>query len=168
MSFNNRDLLTRVEITNQPTWFVLSPLLEITTIHIMIHGQLLIFDQCHLIQCHTNCPPRSSYMSDSTSLPRVGTRVAYFANCERPIYEEWYLDSRTTNHLTNNMANMHIINEFKGNDKLIFSNGEGLSITHIGDASFNFNRFKPQYACTHISLKDILFVPSIIKNILNI
>lgn len=50
---------------------------------------------------------------------------------------------------------MHVNDEFSGNDKLIIGNGEGLSVTHIGDTSFNFKGFKAQPVCTHILLKDI-------------
>ena len=66
------------------------------------------------------------------------------------------------------MANMHVRDEFKGDDKVMIGNGEGLPITHIGDASLNFKGFKAQSVCTHILLKDILLVPSIAKNLLSI
>lgn len=31
------------------------------------------------------------------------------------------------------MTNLNVREEFKGNDKLIIGNGEGLPITHVGD-----------------------------------
>ncbi|KAH9671623.1 retrovirus-related pol polyprotein from transposon RE1 [Citrus sinensis] len=90
-------------------------------------------------------------------------RAAYMANCEGPADEGWYLDSGATHHLTNNMANMHIREEFKGNDQLIIGNGQGLPITHVGNASLRFG-----HTATCILLKDMLFVPSITKNLLSI
>jgi len=87
---------------------------------------------------HMYNPPCSSYISDSMSLPVNGAGAAYAANFEGPADEGWYLDSGATHHLTNNMANMHVRDEFNGNDKLIIGNGKGLSITHIGSTTFQF------------------------------
>lgn len=80
----------------------------------------------------------------------------------------WYLDSGATHQLTNNIANLNIRDEFRDNDKLIIGNGEGLSITHNGDISLIFKGSKAYHACLCIALKDILVVPSIIKNLLSI
>lgn len=46
--------------------------------------------------------------------------------------------------------------------------GERLSITHIGDSYLAFRGFKIPHAYSHIVLKDILLVPSIIKILLNV
>ena len=89
--------------------------------------------------------------------------AAYMANFEGPADEGWYLDSGATHHLTNNMANMHIREEFKGNDQLIIGNGQGLPITHVGNASL-----RSGHTTTCILLKDMLLVPSITKNLLSI
>ncbi|KAH9723964.1 retrovirus-related pol polyprotein from transposon RE2 [Citrus sinensis] len=43
---------------------------------------------------------------------------AYVANLEDSSNEGWYLDSGATHHITNNMANMHVREEFKGLDQL--------------------------------------------------
>ena len=85
------------------------------------------------------------------------------ANFEGPADEGWYLNSGATHHLTNNMANMHIKEEFKGNDQLIRGNGQGLTITHVGNASL-----RSGHTTTCILLKDMLLVPSITKNLLSI
>ncbi|KAH9782587.1 hypothetical protein KPL71_008966 [Citrus sinensis] len=90
--------------------------------------------------------------------------TAYMANFEGPADESWYFDSGATHHLPNNMTNIHIREEFKGNDQLIIGNGQGLTITHVGNASLRLSGSKT----TCILLKDILLVPSITKNLLSI
>ncbi|KAH9803881.1 retrovirus-related pol polyprotein from transposon RE1 [Citrus sinensis] len=104
--------------------------------------------------------------SDNSGMPWVGTASA--AYCEGPADEGWYLDSGATHHLTNSMGNLNIRDEFRGNEKLIIGNGEGLSITHIGDSYFSFKNSKSQPADLHIALKNILLVPSITKNLISI
>ena len=101
---------------------------------------------------------------DSFSTPGA----AYVANYEGPADEGWYLDSGATHHLTNNMANMHIREQFNGSDQLIISNGQGLTITHIGDAFLTLKNPNAKHKHTPIALKDILLVPSITKNLLSI
>ena len=59
------------------------------------------------------------------------------------------------------MANMHVSNEFRGNDKLIIGDGKGMSITHVGNTTLTIQSSKIQYANTCIALKDILLIPSI-------
>ena len=90
--------------------------------------------------------------------------IAYMANFEGPADEGWYLDSGAAHHLTNNMANMHIREEFKGNDQLIIGNDQGLTTTHVGNASLRLSSSKT----TCILLNDMLLVPSITKNLLSI
>ncbi|KAL9460181.1 hypothetical protein AB3S75_003395 [Citrus x aurantiifolia] len=86
-------------------------------------------------------PSFTPYMSDLVNLSGAGAGAAYVVNFEGPADEGWYLDSGATHHLTNNMANMHVRDEFNGNDKLIIGNGKGLSITHIGSTTFVSSRF---------------------------
>ena len=117
---------------------------------------------------HMYNPPCSSYMSDSMSLLVNGAGAAYVANFEGPTYEGWYLDSGATHHLTNKMANMHVRDEFRGNDKLIIGNGKGLSITHVGNITLTVQSSKLQYVCTCIELTDILLVLSITKNLISV
>lgn len=63
---------------------------------------------------------------------------AYVANYERPANEGWYFDNGATYHLTNNIANMHVREEFIGLGQLVICNGQGLPIIHIGDAYFGY------------------------------
>ncbi|KAH9779612.1 retrovirus-related pol polyprotein from transposon RE2 [Citrus sinensis] len=78
--------------------------------------------------------PYSSYNLLSYSLyPSTDIVIpeAYLTNYEGPVGEGWYLDSDATHHLTNNMANMNVREEFRGSDQLVIGNGQGLPITHI-------------------------------------
>ncbi|KAH9684823.1 retrovirus-related pol polyprotein from transposon RE2 [Citrus sinensis] len=106
----------------------------------------------------------SHHSSDIHSAPGA----AYIANFEGPADEGWYLDSGATHHITNNMANKHIRDQFTGADQLIIGNGQGLPITHVGDASFLFKSSNSTHKHSPIALKDILLVPSITKNLLSI
>ncbi|KAH9745092.1 retrovirus-related pol polyprotein from transposon RE1 [Citrus sinensis] len=117
---------------------------------------------------HMYNPPCSSYISDSMSSPVSGAGATYAVNFEGPSDKGWYLDSGATHHLTNSMANMHVSNEFRGNDKLIIGDGKGLSITHVGNTNLTIQSSKIQSASTCIALKDILLVPYITKNLISV
>ena len=94
--------------------------------------------------------------------------AAFMANFEGAADDGWYLDSGATHHLTNNIENLQISEEFKGTDQLVISNGQGLSITHIGHAFLSHRSSNFLSTHTKIALKDILLVPSITKNLLSI
>ena len=105
----------------------------------------------------------SSNPSTDTVIPK-----AYLNNYEGPADEGWYLDNGATHHLTNNMANMNVREEFRGSDQLVIGNGQGLPITHIGNACFTYKKSNVAYKPTYILLKDMLLVPDIIKNLFSI
>ncbi|KAH9670341.1 putative LRR receptor-like serine/threonine-protein kinase [Citrus sinensis] len=94
--------------------------------------------------------------------------AAFMANFEGVADDGWYLDSGATHHLTNNMENLQISEEFKGTDQLIIGNGEGLSITHVGFAFLSQRASNSLSAHSRTALKDILLVPSITKSLLSI
>ncbi|KAH9659677.1 hypothetical protein KPL70_023950 [Citrus sinensis] len=79
-----------------------------------------------------------------------GPKSAYMATSEGVADQGWYLDSGATHHLTNSVQN------------LTDGNGQGLQITHIGNACL-YTSFG---ACIH--LRDILCVPKITKNLISI
>ena len=105
----------------------------------------------------------SSYPSTDTVVPE-----AYLTNYKGPADEGWYLDSGATHPLTNSMANMNVREEFRGSNQLVIGNGQGLPITHIGDACFTYKGSNAAYKPTHILLKDMLLVHDITKNLLSI
>ncbi|KAH9725225.1 hypothetical protein KPL70_007794 [Citrus sinensis] len=94
--------------------------------------------------------------------------AVYMVNFEGVADDGWYLDSGATHHLTNNMENLQLREEYKGNDQLIIGNGKGLSISHVGHAFLSFRASNCHSLHHVITLKDMLFVPSITKNLLSI
>lgn len=71
------------------------------------------------------------------------------------------MDSGATNHVTNALGNININSEYQGNEKLTVGNGEKLLISHVGNSMLSTSN--PH---KHIALNDILYVPSITKNLL--
>lgn len=74
----------------------------------------------------------------------------------------WYLDSEATNHVTNNLRNLSINSEFKGDDRLTVGNGEKLKISHICCSLLNT---LDTQTVKHIKLNQMLHVPKITKNL---
>lgn len=71
-------------------------------------------------------PYKNSYGMDYSSYPMTDMNssssfstpgAAYVANYEGLADKGWYLDSGATHHLTNNMANMPIMEQFHGPNK---------------------------------------------------
>ena len=90
-------------------------------------------------------------------------RGAYVAATDGQSSGAWYLDSGATNHVTNALGNININSEYQGNEKLTVGNGEKLLISHVGNSMLSTSN--PH---KHITLNDILFVPSITKNLISI
>jgi hypothetical protein len=74
----------------------------------------------------------------------------------------WYPDTASTHHLTNDLTNLNITaNEYTGNEQIRVGNGQGLNILHTGSA------FLPS-TYKHFSLKSLLHVPVIQKNLISV
>jgi hypothetical protein len=74
----------------------------------------------------------------------------------------WYPDTAYTHHLTNDLTNLNITaNEYTGNEQIRVGNGQGLNILHTGLA------FLPS-TYKHFSLKSLLHVPVIQKNLISV
>jgi hypothetical protein len=59
----------------------------------------------------------------------VGNAVSTSYNTDAPI---WHLDSGATDHLTSDLARLHLHERYGGTDHVQVYNGVGLSIAHIG------------------------------------
>ncbi|KAL5767297.1 hypothetical protein ACOSQ2_014080 [Xanthoceras sorbifolium] len=74
------------------------------------------------------------------------------------------MDSGATNHVTSNPGNLSIRSDYNENERLTVGNGQQLPITQIG-TSHLVSHTQP---ATILQLKDVLHVPNITKNFLNI
>lgn len=73
----------------------------------------------------------------------------------------WYTDSGASNHITTDMANLAIQEEYNGSDKVAVGNGSGLCITHSGSSSVVLSNSK-------FKLNNILHCPKAITNLLSV
>ena len=87
-----------------------------------------------------------------------------FATASSPSNSDlnWYLDTRATNHVTADLANLNLQDDgYNGTNKLHVGNGQGLTIRHTGSSKLIFSR-------AAFMLKHLLHVPHIKKNLLSI
>ena len=73
----------------------------------------------------------------------------------------WFTDSGASSHMTNDLANLDISNEYTGSDDTAIANGQGLNISHIGSSSLHTNSHS-------FGLKNVLCVPSHSSNLLSV
>jgi len=76
----------------------------------------------------------------------------------------WYPDSGAYHHVTNVSQNIHQTTPFEGPDQITIGNGQGLNINSSGLTSF-VSPFNPKIP---LVLNNLLFVPSITKNIISV
>jgi hypothetical protein len=68
-----------------------------------------------------------SYHCDSTP------SATYLTFHQSPFDSNWYPDTGSTNHITNDLSNLNLrANEYKGTNQIKVGNGQGLDILHIG------------------------------------
>jgi hypothetical protein len=74
----------------------------------------------------------------------------------------WYPDTGSTNHLTNDLSNLNLQSEeYTGTEQIRVGNGQGLDILHTGLASL-------PTAKKNFCLKSLLHVPDIQKNLISV
>ncbi|KAH9726123.1 Disease resistance-like protein DSC1 [Citrus sinensis] len=114
---------------------------------------------------HTAAECRNRFNKDYVSFNNPyqnPPRAAFLATSEGVITEGWYIDSGATHHITNNLQNLQIGNEYLGNQLLLVGNGQGLHISHIGYTCF-------QTSCSAVlHLRNTLCVPKLTKNLISV
>ena len=73
----------------------------------------------------------------------------------------FYVDSRATLHMTNDAGKLSSIEQYNGNNMIYVGDGNGLPISHIGDACVTSKE-------GNFNLKDVLVVPNLKKNLLSV
>ena len=73
----------------------------------------------------------------------------------------WYTDSGANTHITSDLANLAIHNEYHGKERVAVGNGAGLDISNTGSNEF-------QLDSSSFKLKNILHCPSVSANLLSV
>ena len=79
--------------------------------------------------------------------------------------DAWYPDSGSTNHVTNDLNNLNLACEYRGNNRVQIGNGTGLPISNIG-CSYLIPTHSSRH--TRLILKNLLHVPAIKKNLISV
>ena len=73
----------------------------------------------------------------------------------------WLSDTGASNHITSDLANLAIHNEYHGQDQVVVGNGASLNIAHIGSN-------KIPHGSSSLAMNNILHCPSIAANLLSV
>ncbi|KAK9214354.1 hypothetical protein WN944_006343 [Citrus x changshan-huyou] len=103
-----------------------------------------------------NCWYRYDYF-DEEDIPKALAAMNLQDRNDPKLYADW----GATSHMTNNKGNIDKPVLYKGNDKRFVGNGQGLHITHVGNASLNTDYGK-------LKLNNVLVVPKLKKNLLSV
>ena len=90
-----------------------------------------------------------------------GNHAGFVASSHTVDDSSWYMDSGATNHITANLNNLSLQNDYKGKEKIIVGNGNSLSISHTGSSLIATSE-KP------LLLTNILYASQITKNLLSV
>lgn len=99
--------------------------------------------------CCGSCPQPSS----SQQISR--------AHDSSPPDQVWYPDSRATNHITPDMANLAIASSYIGTSQVSMGDGASVSIAHVGTSHF-------MAGSRLLRLQTILHVPTVCKNLMSV
>ncbi|KAA8525161.1 hypothetical protein F0562_006975 [Nyssa sinensis] len=90
------------------------------------------------------------------------TMSAFFTAQQAPADTNWYPNTGSTNHLTNDLQNLNLHAEtYAGSDQIQVGDGAGLAIAHIGSSEIKSSQ-------SVFNLRNILHVPQIKKNLISV
>lgn len=73
----------------------------------------------------------------------------------------WYIDSGSTDHITNALENLTTHEQYTGHDQIHEANGKGMNISHIGNSIIHTPK-------RNFSFNNVLHVPSASKNLVSV
>lgn len=76
---------------------------------------------------------------------------------------QWYPDSGATDHITPDENNLVHKAPYTGHNQVHVGDGKGLTINHVGSSTFY-----SQFSSKPLTLKHLLHVPSMTKNLLSV
>lgn len=89
---------------------------------------------------------------------------AYFAGPSTNVPQPWFPDSGASHHVTANPKMLGNKVDIDGASTIYMGNGQGISIKSIGSSTFT----SPMQPHTLLTLKNLLLVPNITKNLLSV
>ena len=107
-----------------------------------------------------DCYQRMNHAYEGRIPPQKLTAMAAIASSNNPS-TTWILDSGALNHITFDLTNLAIHNEYQGKDHVAVGNGAGLTIAHTGSSNLTCGS-------STFALKFFLHCPSIVANLLSI
>lgn len=111
-------------------------------------------------------PPHQAYLAEPTSIaspPRSSHSQALVATPSTVYDPLWYPDSRASNHLTLNLANLSVRHPHDDSDWVQVGNGLGLSILHTGHSNLYSHSFNKSFV-----LRNLLHVPGLTKILISV
>ena len=98
-----------------------------------------------------------SYQADPPAIAQ-----AFYSSPSTIQEDNWYPNTGASHHLTLDFSNLNVSSKaYFGIDHITINNGQGLPISHTGNASLS----KPNHS---FSLKHVLYVPNACKNLLSV
>jgi histone deacetylase 1/2 len=79
-----------------------------------------------------------------------------------PVDPSWYADTGATDHLTNELAKLHMKEPYQGKDQVHTANGSGMRILHVGQSSL------PTQSSSPLRLTNVLHVTDVTRNLLSV
>lgn len=89
---------------------------------------------------------------------------AFMANAPSTSCAFWYPDSGASYHVTNDASNIQQVTPFEGHEQIYLGNGQHLIIHSAGSSQL----ISQDYPHTPLTLKNLLHVPSITKNLISV
>lgn len=112
--------------------------------------------------CCQLCNQKGHTAKDCTNFTSHRTNLTAHHTTTSPLpSSQWLVDSAASHHITSDLQNLSIKHPYHGNDIVVIGNGVGLSISHTGSLSLD----SPSKT---FSLHDILYVPSMHKNLISV
>ncbi|KAJ9566804.1 hypothetical protein OSB04_002770 [Centaurea solstitialis] len=101
--------------------------------------------------CHSTLAQTKSHLRSGSCHHNISTIV----------HPKWLLDSGASHHVTNDIENLSLHNPYDGTEELVIVDGTGLHISHTGSLTL-------PHLSSHLTLSNVLYVPSISRNIISI
>jgi hypothetical protein len=91
----------------------------------------------------------------------MGLNFASPSSCSSGPSQVWLTDSGAINYMAADLGNLSLASPYPTNEMIHTANGEGLTVSHIGDSTINSS-------LSLIKLNSVLCVPQLTQNLLSV